>query len=86
MPNTAKVEKHEHETALYVNGKPTSETGMWMHRHAHEWIEIGAERWPVGTWHPLFRCLICTDVICDIHVEVPEPARAPSTLNEGTPT
>lgn len=59
--------------------QPTSEVGAYLYRHTHRWVEVGSERYPVGTWHPVFRCTQCQDVICDLHVEVdgPEPVGVP---------
>lgn len=59
--------------------QPTSETGIWLYRHEHRWTEVGLQRYPSGTWHPVFRCSRCQDVICDIFVEVdpPEPTGVP---------
>lgn len=54
---------------------PTSNTGIYLFQHEHRWRYAGARRYPVGTWHPLFRCEVCTDVICDLHVTL-DPADA----------
>lgn len=78
MPSTTNSDGHA--IRVLPRRKPSSETGIFMHQHKHDWYEIGAERWPVGSWHPVFRCLVCGDVICDLDVEVSEPA-APEPSN-----
>ncbi len=45
--------------------QPTGETGLYLHRHEHEWVHIGANQAPIGSWHPVFRCEVCSDVIED---------------------
>jgi len=66
-------ESTRHEYRWNERTKPTSETGVFLHRHSHDWFEIGLNRWPVGTWHPVFQCLVCSDVIVDLNVERPAP-------------
>lgn len=53
--------------------QPTSDVGVYLHKHEHEWVEIGAERWENGVWHPVFECAVCTDVICDLFVDAMVP-------------
>lgn len=50
--------------------KPTDETGVYLFVHQHDWLEVGAEQYPSGSWHPVFRCQVCTNVIVDLNVEV----------------
>lgn len=77
--NTATVsdESTKHEYRWNERSKPTSDTGIYLHRHTHDWFEIGLNRWPVGTWHPVFQCLVCGDVICDLNVTRPNPTSLP---------
>lgn len=74
----------EHETVLYDLGAPTSDTGIYLHRHSHEWIEIGAHRMAAGTWHPVFKCMRCGDVLCDLHVEVQKTWADPDATDSET--
>jgi hypothetical protein len=53
---------------------PSNEAGVYLQQHTHDWIEIGAEKYANG-WHPVFQCLVCTDVICTDAV-MREPAQA----------
>lgn len=46
-------------------------TGIYLDTHGHEWRLIGARLWPIGVWHPVFVCTVCTDVICDLHQPYP---------------
>ena len=64
------------ETAAPVR-YPTNETGIYLRHHPHVWVEVGAKLYPVGTWHPVFECSTCGDVICDLFVEVDEPVTPP---------
>lgn len=50
--------------AMLQERRPDHETGIFLQQHTHDWIEVGAHRWPSGNWVPVFQCLICTDVIC----------------------
>jgi len=55
---------------------PTSETGVYVRTHTHDWIENGAlvnDGFNPG-WNPTFECW-CGSVIVDLHVD----ARAPIT-------
>lgn len=61
------------DTAPPEGRQPSSEVGIYLYKHEHDWREVGAQRYPVGTWHPVFRCTRCQDVICDLHVEVDQP-------------
>lgn len=76
----------ESVSVAFTLNQPTSDTGIYLHRHAHEWVEIGAHRMPVGTWHPVFKCMRCGDVLTDLHVEVeqmwPDP-ESPISETEG---
>lgn len=54
--------------------QPTSEVGIWIYQHQHDWEEVGAEQATSGTWHPVFRCKRCQDVIMDLHVDAKAPA------------
>ena len=49
---------------------PTSETGVYLHQHEHVWRYIGAKGYPDGSLCPVYRCEVCTDEICDLHVDV----------------
>ena len=71
-------EGNGHETRLFQRSKPTNDTGIYLFQHEHDWFEIGAERFPKGSWHPVFRCGRCGDVICDLSVSVDEPKEGAS--------
>lgn len=43
---------------------PDNDTGIYLHTHTHDWTEIAAHQFPNGEWVPVFRCRVCTDVIC----------------------
>lgn len=53
---------------------PRNDSGLYLQQHEHDWIEIGAHRWPNGEWVPVFQCLVCTDVICTEAVTRPAQA------------
>lgn len=55
---------------------PTSEVGIYLRTHEHSWLRSGSKRYPTGSWHPVFTCSVCGDVICDLHVEVDAPGGA----------
>lgn len=46
-------------------GWPTSETGLWVRKHEHVWVEVC---WDLGAngWSPRYRCEVCTDEIVDL--------------------
>lgn len=51
-----------------ISGKPRrqpiSETGIYLRRHSHRWLEGGTHQWPSGKVEPLWKCTVCGDVIC----------------------
>lgn len=59
------------DDVLYLDG-PTSETGLWLYQHKHEWTWVGTTKsHSLGWWYPVFRCSVCSDVIEDMHAELP---------------
>lgn len=56
--------------------RPSSETGIYLRRHKHEWREIGTYKWPSGDVVPTWRCRVCGDVICC------RAASSPSSIGE----
>lgn len=44
--------------------QPSSDTGIYLFMHRHEWIEVGTHKWPSGTVDPVWRCRVCTNIIC----------------------
>lgn len=56
---------------LPAQEQPTSETGLYLFKHSHEWELVGHQRSQLGWWNPVFRCSVCTDVILDTHVNMP---------------
>lgn len=60
---------------------PSSETALWISQHTHTWERVGSygPQSPehLSWWHPAFRCTICTDVIVDVSVRLPEGQECP---------
>ena len=53
--------------------QPSSETGIYLRKHAHRWRESGAHVWPSGASDPMFECVACRDVICCAAVATESP-------------
>lgn len=57
------------ECAAFKARKPTSDTGIYLHKHEHVWLWILSRLSQNGEWHPVYECLRCEDVLVDLHVD-----------------
>lgn len=42
---------------------------IYLSKHEHVWLLVGAKLWPVGTWHPVYQCVRCEDIVCDLSTD-----------------
>lgn len=56
---------------------PTSQTGIYLRSHVHDWVENGAliNGGLNPGWNPTFECW-CGSVIVDLHVDARTPVRS----------
>lgn len=55
---------HQYHPDAELRRYPDNNTGIFLHTHTHDWVEVAAHQWPNGQWEPVWRCAVCTDVIC----------------------